>query len=187
VQGKLKEVQSKLQDWDCNVFGSVKKTLARLRRELEEERGRSIHSGPSRREKQIMARISEMLSREEIMEKQRARVDWLRDGDRNTALFQAKSRARAQRNKISTLKREDGSVAVQQEELEEVALDFYKQLFSAQDELEPNLILEHVPRKITEEMNERLMRPFVADEVERALQMMKASKAPGPDGFTAGF
>lgn len=121
------------------------------------------------------------------MEKQRARVDWLRDGDRNTALFQVKSRARAQRNKISTLKREDGSVAVQQEELEEVALDFYKQLFSAQDELEPNLILEHVPRKITEEMNERLMRPFVADEVERALQMMKASKAPGPDGFTAGF
>jgi hypothetical protein len=142
---------------------------------------------PLEEKKQIMARISEMLSREEIMEKQRARVDWLRDGDRNTALFQAKSRARAQRNKISTLKREDGSVAVQQEELEEVALDFYKQLFSAQDELEPNLILEHVPRKITEEMNERLMRPFVADEVERALQMMKASKAPGPDGFTAGF
>ena len=120
------------------------------------------------------------------MEKQRARVDCLRDGDRNTALFQAKSRARAQRNKISTLKREDGSVAVQQEELEEVALDFYKQLFSAQDELEPNLILEHVPSKITEEMNERLMRPFVTDEVERALQMMKASKAPGPDGFCYG-
>ena len=47
VQGKLKEVQSKLQDWDCNVFGSVKKTLARLRCELEDERGRSIRSGPS--------------------------------------------------------------------------------------------------------------------------------------------
>jgi hypothetical protein len=25
VQGKLKEVQSKLQDWDCNVFGLARK------------------------------------------------------------------------------------------------------------------------------------------------------------------
>jgi hypothetical protein len=28
------------------------------------------------------------------MERQRSRLDWLRDGDHNTAMFQAKSRAR---------------------------------------------------------------------------------------------
>lgn len=54
----------------------------------------------------------EMLSREEILERQRSRLDWLKDGDRNTAMFQVKSRARAKRNKISTLRREDGSVAI---------------------------------------------------------------------------
>lgn len=50
-----------------------------------------------------MARISELLSREEIMEKQRARIDWLKEGDRNTAFFQAKSRERVRVNRISAL------------------------------------------------------------------------------------
>lgn len=134
-----------------------------------------------------MSRISEMLSREETMERQRARLDWLKDGDRNTAMFQAKSRARAKRNKISSLKRGDGSMAIEQEDIEKIATDFYGQLFSAQDNLYPDLVLDHVPRKVTDEMNERLTRPYSAVEVERALQLMKPNKAPGPDGFTAGF
>jgi hypothetical protein len=39
-----------------------------------------------------MAEISELLSREEAMEKQRSHVQWLRDGDSNTSFFQAKSK-----------------------------------------------------------------------------------------------
>jgi len=187
VQNRLGKIQGSLQDWEHNVFGSVRKTLANLRKDLEHERGRSLDSGPSRKERQLMARISEILSREEIMEKQRPRIDWLKDGDRNTALFQAKARERAKRNKISVLKRDDGSLATSQDELESVATEFYKNLFTAQNELSPETIFEHVPRKVTAEMNERLTRPFSADEVERALYMMKGSKAPGPDGFTAGF
>lgn len=109
-------------------------------------------------------------------------MEWLSDGDRNTALFQAKSRARAKRNSISSLRQEDGSVAVSQEAIEEAATGFYRNLFSAQDELIPELILEHVPRKITDEMNARLTRPYTAEEVDRALHMMGANKAPGPDG-----
>ena len=53
-----------LSNGDQNVFGSVKPTLAALRRELEEVRGQSVGSGPSRNEKRIMSRISEMLSRQ---------------------------------------------------------------------------------------------------------------------------
>jgi len=128
---KLKGVQSSLQTWEQDIFGSVRKALATLRRELEEVRGQSLGSGPSRHERQIMARMSEMLSREEIMERQRARLDWLKDGDRNTAMFQAKSRARAKRNTIMALRREDGLMATEQAEIEEIATNYYRQLFSA--------------------------------------------------------
>jgi hypothetical protein len=187
MQLKLKGVQDQLQNWERDVFGLVKKSLASLRSELTEERGRSIGSGPSRKESQLMARISELLSREEIMEKQRARMEWLKYGDRNTSLFQAKSRARAKRNAIVSLRRDDDSVATSQEDIEVVATDFYSNLFLTQDDLNPELVLQHVPRKVTDEMNERLARPYTAVEVERAIHMMGANKAPGPDGFTAGF
>lgn len=102
-------------------------------------------------------------------------------------MFQAKSCARAKRNRISALKREDGSLATEQEEIERIATYFYGQLFSAQGDLAPHLILDHVPTKVTEQMNERLIRPYLALEVEQALQLMKPNKSPGPDGFTAGF
>jgi hypothetical protein len=137
--------------------------------------------------KRIMSRISEMLSREEIMERQRSRLDWLRDGDHNTAMFQAKSRARAKRNRISALRRAYGIMVTNQEDIEQVAVDYYEQLFLAQENLMPDLVLKHVPRRVTDEMNERLIRPYSAAEVEKALHLMKPNKAPGPDGFTAGF
>jgi hypothetical protein len=89
-----------------------------------------------------------MLSREEIMERQRSKLDWLKDGDCKTTLFQAKSRARAKCNKIAALWRDDGTMATESEELERIANDFYKKLFSAQESLMPNLVLEHVPQNL---------------------------------------
>ena len=68
-----------------------------------------------------------------------------------------------------------------------MARQFYTELFTAQALLETDTILNCVPRKVTPQMNEELMKPFAAEEVHSALFMMGPNKAPGPDGFTAGF
>jgi hypothetical protein len=80
-----------------------------------------------------------------------------------------------------------GSVAEKQEELEEVAVAFYKDLFTAQGDLEVGNILQHVQRKVTEEMNDMLMKPYTANEVKKVIFMMGPNKSLGPDGLTAGF
>lgn len=100
-----------MKEWEASTFGSVKKELASLRRELERvQQQRSLHAGPSREERRILSKISELLTREEIMEKQRSWQDWVKDGDRNTAFYQTKARERAQSNKIASLLLEDGSL-----------------------------------------------------------------------------
>jgi hypothetical protein len=45
-----------------------------------------------------MSRISKLLAGEETMEKQRSWITWLKEGDRNTKLFQAKAKERAKVN-----------------------------------------------------------------------------------------
>lgn len=187
VRQQLGRVQGSLQIWEDTVFGSVRKEMTQRRKELERVRAGSIGMGPSSQERRLMARISKLLSREECMEKQRSRIDWLKEGDRNTALLQAKARERARSNKIKSLRRNDGSIAVKQEEIEEVATSFYRDLFSAQTELETGAILHHVQRRVSEEINESLTTPYTAEEVRKAVFMMGPNKAPGPGGLTAGF
>lgn len=67
-----------LQGWEQSTFGSVRQELCTLRHELEEVRGASLHSGPTRRERQLTSKMSELLMREEIMEKQRSWIEWLK-------------------------------------------------------------------------------------------------------------
>jgi hypothetical protein len=87
VQAALGGTKNTLKSWDRHQFGSVRKELANLRRQLEEIRRNNLNSGPSIEERSIARRLAEILSREEIMEKQRSRVKWLQEGDRNTAFF----------------------------------------------------------------------------------------------------
>ena len=183
----LTSLQASLKSWDREVFGSVKKQIKQLRKELEEERGSTLYRGPTVKEREIMATLSEVLAREETMERQRSRISWLREGDRNTEFFQAKARARGRTNHIKQLTAEDGRVFTEQEDLERLTCDLYQHLFTAQDALQPELICAHVPRKVTPEMCDSLTRPFTEEEVETALFQMAPSKAPGVDGFNAGF
>jgi hypothetical protein len=46
LQERMKTVRNFLQDWDVNVFGSVRRSLARLRSNLECIRRQSIGGGP---------------------------------------------------------------------------------------------------------------------------------------------
>jgi hypothetical protein len=71
--------------------------------------------------------------------------------------------------------------------LEDLAMHFYKLLFTSQDHTSPEEVMQFVPSKVTPAMNDLLDAPFIASEVEKALFMLHPHKAPGPDGFTAGF
>ncbi|XP_040385781.1 uncharacterized protein LOC121056051 [Oryza brachyantha] len=170
-----------------SVFGQVKKELERLRFQLEEIQRKSIGSGPSREERKLMVRLAELLSREETMERQRSRINWLKEGDRNTRFFQASARERSRVNKITGLRTSDGLSAMAQSEMECLVLSFYKDLFSAQCNSEPDEVLQHVTARVTDVMNEQLLKPFSSEEVKKSLFMMGPNKSPEPDGFTTGF
>jgi hypothetical protein len=140
-----------------------------------------VGRGPATEEKSIVKQLREALRQEEIWMRQRSRVRWLKEGDRNTAYFHAQAAQRKRINKIANLRRLDGSVCVNEAEDKCEVHAFYQNLYTSQGDP-----LEFVPEKVTMGMNESLTKPFSSEEVREALFRMVPSKAPGVDGFTAG-
>ena len=66
--------------------------------------------GPSHAEIKIVARLVELDHREEIMWRERSRVQWLSEGNKNTRFFHLHARQRKMNNKITSLRLPSGEV-----------------------------------------------------------------------------
>ena len=66
-------------------------------------------------------------------------------------------------------------------------MDFYQNLYQSQGYNDISELLQFVPQRVNAAMNGLLEKEFTAEEVRNTLFQMAPSKAPGVDGFTAGF
>ena len=184
---KLNRISGELLGWNSSVFGQVKKEINRLQTELERLRSIPDRVGPSEAEVNITQKLTEWYHREEIMQKQRSRIQWLSAGDSNTRFFQQKASKRRKKNRIERLQLPDGSLCEDVEQLKVHSVNFYKALYTSERTMGMERVLSCVPRKVTPEMNLSLNAPYKAEEVKLALFQMFPTKAPGPDGFPAHF
>ncbi|KAA3462361.1 reverse transcriptase [Gossypium australe] len=127
------------------------------------------------------------IDKDERYWEQRARVNWLKFGDRNTAFFHKSATTRKKANFITKLVSDDGSEIVDEIGLQEAAKSYFENLFATEGVIDPNRVLEGIDRCITQEINDELQSPFTEDEVYAALKGMGPIKAPGSDGFPALF
>jgi hypothetical protein len=109
VVGKLKGVMLALNTWSREKFGIVSSEIERIRKKLEELHATDNDEGEEDVRK-LHCRLDELLYREKMMWLQRSRITWLKEGDRNTKFFHQKAVGRVKKNKIKCLKRQDGQV-----------------------------------------------------------------------------
>ena len=186
INDKMKVTMTKLVSWSKDKIGNVRKKIKDLREKLGELRNiglldtdNEVHS--------VKKELEEMLHREEIWWKQRSRITWLKEGDRNTRYFHLKASWRAKKNKIKKLKKNDGSTTMNKKEMKEISRSFFQQLYTKDDNLNPVNLLNMFHEKISEQMNADLIKPFTDEEISDALFQIGPLKAPGPDGFPARF
>jgi hypothetical protein len=56
-------------------------------------------------------------------------------------------------------------------------MEFYHNLFTRQEVLDPGPVLDHVPEKVSPEMNDWLLKPYLEEEVRQAIFCMGPNKA----------
>lgn len=187
IKEKLAALALSLSAWDKSTFGSVCKQIRTLKRELEILQGVPGRVGPSHRELKIKENLIELYHREELMWRQRARVDWLRAGDKNTRFFHLRASMRRRKNLIKLLVQEDGNLTEDIQTMKDMVNSSYGNLYTSEGVHDMEEVLNTVLVKVTAQMNEQLNAPYTAEEVKTALFQMAPTKAPGPDGFPAHF
>lgn len=189
ITQKLGSLAQALQRWNKTVFGNVFQRKRRLLRRLEgiqRAMAQLVTPGLLKLEEKLRDELNETLRQEELVWMLKSRVQWLRDGDRNTKYFHTATLVRRRRNKIMGLLDENGVWVMDQQRLKELAVGFYSSLFRSESCLQEAFPSGLFP-SISEAKLLSLQRECSDDEVKRALFEMGPYKAPGPDGFHAGF
>ena len=160
LKQKLQTISHGLVKWSRDTFGSVRKEIKRLKKELEDLRADPARIAPSHNELKINQNLIEMYHREEVMWRQRSRIEWLNVGDRNTKFFHLRASIRRKKNMIKALQNSLGVVVDDPAELRALVNDFYHNLYTSEGVQNMDAVLDHVPRKVSAEMNASLCAPY---------------------------
>ncbi|KAM0880049.1 hypothetical protein ACQ4PT_033835 [Festuca glaucescens] len=145
VTSGLNEVMKHLQEWSKIKFGSVKFQLEKSRTRLEELMNMNADRDEIRA---VTDQMNELLYREEMMWMQRLRIDWLREGDRNTIFFHSKAVWRARKNRVKHLVDDHGVRHDEQNVMGQIVRGYFEGIFSADPALDPNRVLSLIEPKV---------------------------------------
>ncbi|XP_077249376.1 uncharacterized protein LOC143888872 [Tasmannia lanceolata] len=122
---------------------------------------------------------------EEISWRQKSRVKWLKEGDKNIAFFHAMASVRRRGNRIEALHVNDEVIDNKEGIIKEI-IDYFQSLYTSEGVM--RMVPEGVPFMSLSELDQQsLERPFIEEEIERRVFSLGRDKAPGPDGFCIAF
>ena len=165
----------------------IKKKLAELQ-EIQD----SIDSLEAvRKEKTMREELEVLLNSEETMWAQKARSNWILNGDRNTRYFQTLVRQRRARSKILHIKDEEGLLLEDPLENENRLVTHFKSPYEDTALLSVDSILSELQSfdipKLSHQQCLDMSRPVTSWEIEDTIFQLGPHKASGPDGIPAFF
>lgn len=186
----LQQLGFSLKEWNQRSFGNVKNIITHLKKDLAHIREAPRSDATTSKEGEIIQEIEEWLLREEIMWKQRARAEWIREGNSNTKYFHRRATSRRTTNKINVLENSDGELCLDEQSKVEIATKYFESLFKSEGDSNSsnwNSKFDFIPRKVHDHFYETMSATYTEEEIKAAVFQLNPSKAPGRDGFSAIF
>lgn len=184
---RISQCRRSISRWKRRNRLNAEEKIAHIRHKLD----RIISSGQGSliERDRLRRELNEAYIDEELFWKNKSRNTWLNVGDRNTRYFHNSAKVRNQRNNINSIIDNQGVVRRGNNQIGEVAIDYFTDLFRSQPVNEALLtdIFQGFQKRVTDEINKELIREVSDDEIYKAVFSIGPHRAPGPDGFTGIF
>ncbi|KAA3488752.1 reverse transcriptase [Gossypium australe] len=184
---KLECMGLKMQNWSTDKSKEDKKNRVALEDRLNCLYNEDVSDDNLAEIAEIQLGLNLEADKKEVFWKQRARVNWLQHGDRNTSFFHKMAGQQNLRGRVLELEDEFANRTTEREEMIKIASSYFEMLFSGSEEEPDEHILGLVKRSVTPSMNEALLKQFTEGEIFQAVKEMPPLKALGVDGFVAIF
>lgn len=130
LQQKLRSLKSHLKRWNRETFGNIFEAQQELNQELRDLHQRIINKGHTEatldQERHIHNQLEDRRKQEEIYWRQKSRVRWLKEGERNTKFFHRTTVQRRMHNNIPFIQNQEGAKVEEHEEIEETLLNHFQ-------------------------------------------------------------
>ncbi|KAL8130256.1 hypothetical protein V2J09_019411 [Rumex salicifolius] len=183
----LDHLRRQLIKWNRDVFGNshhMKSELVARISGIQCALESRNHQGLITLESRLQCDLENTLAQEEALWFQKSRENWIEMGDRNNKFFHNSTIIRRRRNRISALRIDDEKWQTDPEQLEDMAVNFFTDLYTLPIQEAQNHIL---PRggfpPLTDEILAQLSHVLEREEIWKAVSKMGAYKAPEADEF----
>lgn len=187
VSSKISAARHAITEWNKLQHRNSRLLIEENKRELEATLTSPVNDTT------LIQSVTEKLNAaylaEEEFWKQRSRLLWLQLGDRNTGFFHATAKNRKRANAFTVIENNNGESFYKEEEIAKVITSYFEDLFTSTPARRDRAETIHhaIDPVITDVDNERLIAVPSAAEIWEETFSIHSDKAPGPDGFSAGF
>ncbi|KAA3484941.1 reverse transcriptase [Gossypium australe] len=119
------------------------------------------------------------IEKEDKYWEQRARMNWLKEGDENTKFFYNCASQRRRANRVEELEDEHGQITSDKRKMAEMAKKYFENLFTLGGINNTKYILSGIDVRVPEDMNKELTKKFTREKIFSTIKSMEPTKAPG--------
>lgn len=179
---KIKKLGTIFSSWSKSQFGDIHAKVKDYeeRINIAEEELICQNSNDARSKlHRLNVEYKRFLKLEESILRQKSQIYWFKDGDANTRYFHVLLRGRRRKLFIHRVKDEEGDWIQGDEEIVEAACNHFQQIFTSEDKLINEEVLNCIPEMVNQDQNEMLQSMPDMDELKQVVFFMSPHLASG--------
>lgn len=194
LSAKQKTLKREIKTLTREIFSDIQNRVRETNLLLQSVQGQAMANPLTtlfQQEREINSKYELLRKVEEAYFMQRSRINWLKEGDLNTAYFHRMTQIRNAFNVIRSFSSLSGAIIDDPLEMSRMAVSHFQSILGPEI-LQPlssplSWFQDLLSYRCSPEMKQSMVKFPYVEEIKKVMFKLNANKAPGPDGFTSAF